>query len=186
MKGIYLFKHWLAILLLWLTGFGSAQAEPLPDGLAAALVLKLIPLEQRLRQQQDINIVVIGSPSLYELLNLSVGRSLGQGKVGSVSNSLEAARYADVLYTDQAEVLENLRPYLIERSILTLSRSLDTGKQMVALAMYDDEGMPGIMINTSASRRLGIRWEPAILEVASIFDFQDAVEPSEVDKDVVE
>ncbi|MBK1879575.1 YfiR family protein [Pelagicoccus mobilis] len=164
-----------ASLLLWLFCWAEGVARlsgsegSLPPSLSAAILVRLVALDSSRAGAEDIRIHVLGNEALAKELETHVGHSVGARVLGGVSvgDRLPEGRVDVVVVSNRAN-LPRVLAYSEKRGAISASTNPDFGRLGVSLVIYDDEGMPGILLNRSASRREGLRWEPEILQVAQL------------------
>ena len=71
---------WLALYLA-LASRAVAQTDELPDGLTAAILVKVLEFEQECCKNEDLRIHVVDDARLAESLQELVGKNIKQGKL---------------------------------------------------------------------------------------------------------
>ena len=143
-------------------------AKPLPSSLTAALLVKVANYEHSLTLKDDINILVINDKAVADTLLDKIGVQIAGGKLQGVKHvERYSGEEADIIFIGRMKGAEQLVEKLALKSILTVSgddRLLEDG---VVLCLYDNEGVPGILLNLESSKKSGLLWNPDILNFAT-------------------
>lgn len=158
------------IVALGLSVASTAEERPLPDRLTAAILVKLLELDETTAGKMQLRIHVVDDISLAESLRGLIGRKIGDGTLSSVSIGWDLpTKGTDVLlFTKNRNVGEYVN-YARKHNVLTVANGSRFLAQGVSLAIFDDEGMPGILLNNGSSIREGQQWNPEILEIAEVY-----------------
>lgn len=151
--------------------FGKASdSAALPADLTAAILVKLLELELNVRKSQEIRIHVVDNFQLAEGLQKMVGARSGSARLTQVSfGEALPENGTDVLFFSSGENLESLVDYTRQKGVLSVTNDRWLVESGATLAIYNDEGLPGILLNHESSRREGRKWRPEILEVAEVY-----------------
>ena len=144
------------------------MGKSLPPRLTAAIILRIIALESNLQEGSSIRIHVLDDDELYEFLLAQAGQKVGRATLEQVSRGEgELLRTANVVVTSDQGIMDKLLPRLPNRPLLLCSTQSKL-EGVVAIAVFDDQGMPGILLDPERSRELGLLWKPEILKVAKV------------------
>lgn len=158
----------MGTLLIAITGSGYAS-EAIPDEVAAALIVKLVPMEKGLMSiGGDIVIHVIGSPTLADALRKAVGKPIGKCKLSKVTDGddLPTEKPAVLILADAAKISEAIE-YTYKEKVLSVTNKPELVEKGISLGMgIGDNGKPKILLNMTASVEEELDWNPAILKIA--------------------
>lgn len=144
-----------------------AQAKPLPTPMTGAIILKLMQLEAEGEATNDLKILVVNDPDLGKYLHTKIGTRIGKRQLTQVWNDkIPEDAKPNIIYINSNKQLNDVVAYAKEIQALTISSDISKAAQGVVLFIYDDEGLPGISINISASKAIGYKWNPKILEIS--------------------
>lgn len=150
-----------------------AWAEALPARLSSAIAVKLIAMEQSRAGDDSVAIYVVGGAKVYSNLRRihNAGQSgllLAEPKAGS---GLPKGK-VDVIYL--AKGYENQLPLYVDyarnHNALLIGESPEYINQGLVFAIFNDKGLPGVMLNINESNRLKLKWDPQVLEVVKLVD----------------
>lgn len=172
MKTIINTKSVLA-LLCSLTLAMTCTAAPLPTPLTAALMLRISELEKNISSGQSITIVVINNQSLAKLLENKKGTVIGNKSyikdVIHLNNIKNLENYnANIIYVGRTEQMDTILDYAKTQQAITISSDINSIEQGIVLSLYDNEGIPGILLNLTASKSNSLNWNPDILNIVAI------------------
>jgi len=157
----------LASLLIGLLLTPLAQAKPLPTQMTGAIILKLMQLEARSDTPNALNILVINDPNLAKYLDSKIGTKVGQMTLTQVwLDTAPSQKKPNIIYINTNKQLEKTIAYAKNIKALTISNDITQAKSGVVLFIYDDEGLPGIALNVDASKLMGYKWDPKILDIS--------------------
>lgn len=158
------------ILLLGRPVDSAIGEEPLPNGLTAAILVKLLELEETRCKSPNIRIHVVDDLDLAESLQKLVGTPINNVRLSSVSFGTKLPKGGtDVVVFSGPGDVSRYVAYAREVGALSVTnnrRNLESG---ASLAIFNNEGIPGILLNHESSVREGMKWLPEILEVAEIY-----------------
>ena len=158
-------------LLLALT-FGSlADDQSLPDDLTAAILVKLLHLDERACRAESLRIHVVDQSELAKSIRKFLGTKIGEGQLAEVTMGGDLpTNGTDVIVFGAKRDISKYTEYARQHSALSVSNVLRGIELGASLAIYDDEGFPGVILNHESSTREGQRWKPEILEIAELFE----------------
>ncbi len=144
--------------------------QSLPDVLTATILVKLLELEEKACKTGSLRIHVVDSETLARSIRNFVGARIGSGELVEVtfgSNLPEGGTDVVVFGANQdvADYVEYAKKHRA-LSVSNVRRGVELG---ASIAIYDDEGLPGVMLNHESSLREGRKWKPEILEIAELF-----------------
>lgn len=149
----------------------SVYAADAPPKIAAAIIVKLAAFEQKMMSVEgDIAIQVLGSSEVGDALKTFTGNSIGKRKLASITvNDLLPTEKPDILWlTDETKINETIN-YTRKEHVLSVTNKPELVKQGISLGIgIGDDGKPTILINIAASKKEGLKWNPAILKMATI------------------
>ncbi|GAA5316440.1 MAG: hypothetical protein AseanaTS_16440 [Candidatus Pelagadaptatus aseana] len=155
------------VLVAMLVLMSPTLAKPLPEKMSAVLLLKSLELVENLDLQDPVKVLVLGNVkvanTLEALMNNSADRPL---QVQVLTNQAPELVQPDVIFLSPQASLPEVMLYAEQSKVLTVTDNIDLATQGVVLTLYDNEGLPGIILNVGASRASGVQWSPQILEVA--------------------
>ncbi len=158
------------VLILTVSNLGFSQELPAP--LTSALMLKIVELEQSLSEGQKLTIAVINDKPLARILLSRQGKAIKNSQLNKILpiNNLSELREVipDIIFVGRTSSTKNIIKFANTHNILTITENIEAVSQGVILALYNNEGIPGILLNLSASKANGFQWQPEILNVASI------------------
>jgi hypothetical protein len=154
---------------LWLSGWiavaANVCARPLPTELTSALLLKAVELETRLGAKDALTILVLGNRELFSALRARRRDVIGTGNLQEIlRDELPTKAKPDVIFIGRHTDLTAILEYAQRHQILTVSDNIALASRGVAMILYDDDGLPGILLNITVSKQRGLVWKPEILE----------------------
>ncbi len=168
--GVDLMTRLYALLLV--ISCYSVCAEPLPQRLAAPILIKVISLEEMTSSKDNIDLFVAGNKLIAEYLQKRINTSIGQARLNSVSTQFsDDMEPPDVIYVGNVSdsYFSLLSNYAIKHKVMIVSEAPESISKQVAVAIYDNEGIPGILLNLSTSKKLALKWNPDILKVVDVY-----------------
>ena len=159
-------------LFVVFTGVSSLMAEEVdvgPPKLQAGLFLKLLAFNKGLASGGDISIYVMGSPEFAAEMKTSIGRPVGQAKIGAViqGDTLPAER-PEVIYVANASMTDTVIEYARANHIMSITGRPDQVEKGVTLGVGVLEGKPRVLLNLTSSKQEGIDWNPALLKISTV------------------
>lgn len=171
---ISLGKRSKSVWLVLITALGSPvalNAEDLPDGLTAAILVKVLELEEECCKTKDLRIHVMDDVPLAESLQKLVGKRIDEGRLSKVTYGHPLPKLGvDILLFNSQRNARTYIEYARRHGALSVTGNRRIVEDGVSLAIYNDEGMPGILLNNASSIREGKNWKPEILEIADLFE----------------
>ncbi|WP_075186492.1 YfiR family protein [Teredinibacter haidensis] len=165
--------QWLKILLMFGACIGSLNvySKTLPAPLMAALLVKVASFERQTSSKQNIVIQVINDDHLAKQLQTYIGQSIGQGKIIEiVSRSQAITETTDIVFVGRTSRLIDLLAETRKKNILTFTGHKTLAYEGVIVGLFDNEGVPGILLNLISSRESGLRWETDILDFVTLIE----------------
>ena len=158
-----------ALFFLGATVLPMRAERPLPHKLTAAILVKLIEFEKRAESDKSLSIHVVGDSILAGVLREMIGAKSGRRVLGTVTegDALPESQ-VDVVLVAKSDNLESILDQARARGIMSASNSRRLAEDGISISIFDDEGMPGVMLNRSASKQEGLTWQPEILEIARV------------------
>jgi hypothetical protein len=158
----------LSLLLGLLALPSKADDTALPARLNAALTLKIASYELHLSNQKHISILVLNDLELSKYLKERIGTKIGNSTLSYVNHDSDINNYTpDIIFVGQQNKLNNTLSYAHKNKVLTITKGKKLALSGVVLTLYDDEGIPGIILNLGASKENDLTWNPEILNFAS-------------------
>ena len=160
-------------LCLWILGVSSVLAEPLPPTLVVPIMLKLVSLEDGLMDHEKLRVQVIGRADVHQEAMTRIGSEVGNGVLTDVVLSGELLHTPPhVIFAAKLdpEQLKKLHQYCQQHGVLLIGEQPELVSQGLALVLYNDEGVPGVLLNLSQSKKFKLRWHPDVLNVVSVYD----------------
>ncbi|AWB65310.1 hypothetical protein C2869_02110 [Saccharobesus litoralis] len=151
----------------------NSQAEPLPAGLVVPIMLKLVSLEDNLSQQDEITIQVIGRDDVADIAKARVGYAVGNAKLGAVTMADGMPKTApDVIFAAKLSdaALAQLVEYCRQHNVVLIGEQPELINKGLALVLFNDEGVPGVLLNLAKSKQHQLRWHPDVLNVVTVVD----------------
>lgn len=172
-----------AAIMLLLGGYLTvAYGNQLPDRLTAAILLKIIEFDKRQAEKNDIHIHVISDEELIAHLKQYEGRKIGQAKISKVTAGVSFPDgEVDVVFIGKTKRLPEILKLTRNNKVTSISSIVEYSAEGVSVVIFDDEGVPGILLNTVSSKLEGASWDPEILEVANVINEYNRYESIEND-----
>lgn len=160
------------IILSFLLGVSlSLNARPLPAPLTAALILKISALEKQTREKKTLTIQVINDEELANYLIEHEGESFGNQTIGNVINGDTLGKQQpDIIFVGRGKSLDAITRYAIAHKIPTFSDDVALVNKNIVMAVYDNEGVPGIVLNQRLSQQHQLLWDPKILNFVKLVE----------------
>ncbi len=162
----------LCFVLSLALAFGSlADDQSLPDDLTTAILVKLLQFNERACRTKSIRIHVVDQSELAKSIRKFLGTRIGEGQLVEVTIGGDLpVNGTDVIVFGVKRDISEYIEYAQEHSALSVSNVLRGVESGASLAIYDDEGFPGVILNHESSTREGQRLKPGILEIAELFE----------------
>ncbi|EDY81310.1 hypothetical protein VDG1235_928 [Verrucomicrobiia bacterium DG1235] len=143
----------------------------LPDSLAAAIITKVLAFETSEGRSEAVRIHVMDQESLAKQFLTKKGMMIGNRRVESVTwgEGIPRGGVDVIVASNEKSVLAAIE-YARKNRAITVSNNPEMAPLGVSLIVYNDEGMPGILLSRRAAQREGLYWEPQILEIAEIIE----------------
>lgn len=163
-------RFYLVASLLFASWMMPAVAVELPPSLNAALLAKVVSMENRLSAREDLVLMVFNNPALQEQLQSLSNRSDKRVNFQTVvgADTAPASVRPDVIYVNNLGQLQSVIDYAREHRCMLVSHDRELIAEGVAIVLFDDEGLPGIRISKASSRALGLNWNPVLLNFSYI------------------
>ncbi len=144
----------------------SEELSVAPAQIQAALFVKLLAFHQGLAGQ-EITIHVVGNDKVASELKRVSGVAIGTGKLGEVTaGGIPPGKQPSAVYIGDPARLEAAIDYTRKNGAISLTGLPDLVPRGVSLGVGISGGKPRVLLNISASRDEGIRWDPTILKVS--------------------
>ncbi len=159
-----------AVMLSMLVMSSVAFADSLPDKLTVAIIFKLIEYDERFDKRESVKVHVISSASIASVMAGYQGKRFNNLEIMKVTHSDKLPESeVDVIFIGGGKIKE-IVDHARENRVLTVTNRPDYSKDGVSLIVFNDEGLPGILINTVSSGLEGVLWKPEVLDVARTID----------------
>lgn len=153
-----------------MTDFTNAAEEPeAPAFMVSGLVLQMLTFEKTLMATNgDVSIHVIGSSAVADELKKSIGSSIANCKLTSVTSSNDVpTEKVSVLVIADTKKAEKAIAYTRAQHIISITNKPELVKKGVSLGIgMNDTGGQSLTVNMAASKAEGLNWKPAILKIA--------------------
>ncbi len=154
------------ILFAWARPVRSEELAVAPAQIQAALFVKLLAFHQGLAGQ-EITIHVVGNDKVAAELKRVSGVAVGTGKLGGVTaGGIPPEKKPSAVYIGDPARLEAATDYARKNGVITLTGLPELVPRGVSLGIGISGGKPRVLLNISASKDEGIRWDPTILKVS--------------------
>ncbi len=161
---LVLFAAWVAVGLSGL----CAKDGILPDSLSAAIIVKVLAFESSEHRSASIRIHVMDNEKLARQLDKFRGSSIGDRNLVEVSYGSSLVAGADVVIVSSKSSLKEAIDYATANGAIMVTNNPELQESGAALIVYDDEGLPGILLDRAVAKRDGLYWKPEILQIARI------------------
>lgn len=163
-------KPVIAIVVLLLFGgiLTNVHAKEAPPQIIAALIIKLAALEKNLGGGGQISIFVLGDKQVAGELKKIVGTKIGKATLKDVvlADELPTDK-PSILYVGNASKLESAIKYTRSNKILSIAGNSDLNSKGVTMGIgVGNDDKPTVILNLSASKEEGLKWNPAIMKIA--------------------
>lgn len=162
--------HLIGVVLVLLgASLGVARERSLPPSLTAAIIVRVVAFETSERDGPALSIHVLDDETLAKELKGHVGVAVGSRTLTNVSFGANLpAGDADVVIATKKNNLSKAIKYSKEVGAISVATDPALAALGVSLVVFDDEGMPGVLLNRAAAKREGLHWEPEILQIAQL------------------
>lgn len=143
-----------------------ARDGVLPDALSAAIIVKVLGFESSERSSASMRIHVLDDEKLAKQLMRFQGSSVRNRDLAVVTFGASIQEGADVVVASSGDSLRSAIAYAKEHGAITVTNNPELIALGAALIVYDDEGLPGILLDRDAAKRERLYWEPEILHIA--------------------
>ncbi len=144
------------------------QDGALPDSLSAAIIVKVLAFESSDRPSESMRIHVLDNKKLARQLEKFVGSDVRGRVLVGVTYGSEIPPEVDVVVASSGEPLNSAVSYAKTNRAISVTNNPSLVELGAALIVFDDEGLPGILLDREAAKREGLYWEPEILHIARI------------------
>lgn len=148
----------LPLLLLILVC--SAEADPLPASLGAAIGAKILRYETTLNETHPLKVWVFGDAEFAKELR----HNLKSDAQVLLNPNLDQTSPHAIFISGQSSKTDQLLRYSDEHDILIVSNGVLLGKQGAAVVLANNEGVPEIFLNLTACKARNLRWRPELLD----------------------
>lgn len=156
---------------VWVSaGIHSAwgQEGALPDSLSAAIIVKVLGFESSERPNESMRIHVLDNENLALQLAKFEGSEVRGRKLVGVTYGSEIPPEVNVVVASSGGSINSAVSYAESNRAISVTNNPNLLERGAALVVYDDEGLPGILLDKAAAKREGLYWEPDILHIARI------------------
>lgn len=145
----------------------SLYGQKAPAGMAAAIIIKILPFEKNTLNAKDIDFFVLGSSELTNELQKTVGKKLGKLNVTAVNSGdeLPSTKPSIMIIEDPKFTVQGIE-YARTNKVLTITRFTDIQEQGVSVLIELVAQKPKIQISVEGSTAEGLQWSPAIFKIA--------------------
>ena len=148
-------------------GQASPLGKPLPPKLTAAILVKLATFESKAAEKSTLRVHVISDAALFnELKNGTWKTTLVEVSFGPSIPSTGV----DVIFISRSTDLDLAIDYSRSNRAIAATDDPRLAKNGASLAVFDDQGLPGILINAAASKAAGLHWKADIMQIAKLTD----------------
>ena len=172
------FAEWAFMPVLFLVAIllspavGAEELSPAPVKFQSALLLKLLAFQKDISNgSRPLVVHVIGNADLAAELEGNIGYAVGKGALKEViaSDDLPAQDVA-VIYIGETKGVDRVLEYAKANKITTVSGMPDLLHRGVSIGFAVAQGKPKVFVNVEASKAAGVKWNPAILKIASLIE----------------
>lgn len=159
------------IVILFLFNAISLNAEPLPAKLSAAVMLKLLSLEQSISDKKSLSFMVVNEPGILSFLKKYEGKKVGSTLIGQVfEGDLNTKIIPDVIYLGMLnkKEVDKWFDFIKQHKLLSFGQSSKLMTKGMVITIFNDEGVPGVLLNLNASKKLELKWNPKVLDVVKV------------------
>lgn len=158
-----------AVICVLLVGQPARAADyaTAPTDVQAAMIVKLMAFDKSL--SGDVTIYVIDNEDVAAALKKAVGRPIGGGTLKAVKEgeAMPASKPSAVYVSDKAKVKETVT-YTRANDVLSVTGTPELVEGGVSLGIAVQDKKPKVLLNLQAAREEGVKWDPAILKVATV------------------
>lgn len=148
----------------------DAQDGALPDSLSAAIIVKVLAFESSDHGMDSMCIHVMDNEELAHQLKEFEGSKVRGRVLSGVTYGASISPQADVVVASGRVSLVEAVSYAKSNRAISVTNNPKLIELGAALIVFDDEGLPGILLNLDAAKREGLYWEPEILHIARIVE----------------
>lgn len=148
-----------------------ARGKSLPDSLTAAIVIKVLAFESSERESTTLRIHILDNDNLATQFESFVGTSVRSRTLEAVTRGPTVPEEGvDVVIASGEAGLRQAISLAERYRAITVTNNPQLTQLAVSLTVFDDEGLPGILLDKKGARREGLYWEPEILQIAKIVE----------------
>lgn len=145
------------------------MAKELPDKLTSLILLKVAEYDKRIYDKNTLVIHVVDDDLMAEALRKLIGKKIGNAVLSKVTTGYELpGQKVDIIFIGEVDNVKKYLNYSRANKVISVTNKIQYVSKGITLAIYDDEGMPGVILNTMASFKEGVEWFPEILEIAKL------------------
>lgn len=171
---------WMLIATLFFQCVQTAKADSIPSPLAAAIILKIVSFEKNMAQRNPLRIFVVNNKSLEASIE-DYGRNNFKKKYFRIDggrhpplNTIKTKPRPHIIiigenYNPNKEDKIKLSDYVTTHNILLIGLS-ESLSSIAALAIHDDQGIPGVKLNIKLSRNANLKWNYTILDYVTLVE----------------
>lgn len=136
-------------------------------------MLKLLSLEARLANKPQVAIYVMSNEAVINSLKIGIDITASTRPIYTLDSGDTLPNVKpDVIYFSYTNKnqLAAVRAYCQKHNVLLIGDEPNQIANGFAIVLHNDEGLPGIVLNISQSKTLGLKWHPDVLNVVSIYE----------------
>lgn len=157
--------------LIMLGSFTMVDAETYQTAsfkVQTALFYKILSLHNGINQGSDIVIYIAAAPEMVAAMQKIVGKKIGKSKVVAVKTGAGIpSSKPSVIYIGASAPLDDILNYAKKNNVLTMAGSAELITKGVTLGVVIFRKKPKILLNIKSSQAEKIKWNPAILKIAT-------------------
>ena len=143
--------------------------EPAPVNVQVAVLIKVLAFDKSL--SGDVTLHVIGSSEFAAAVKAQEGAAIGAAKLAKVTEGdAAAAAGAGIVFINDAAQLDAALAYTRGNGAISITGEPDLVSKGVSLGVGLEGGKPKILVNAGASKLENVKWNPAILKIATKVD----------------
>lgn len=159
---------WLIMSDVWLLARAD-NYDNAPEPLQAALLLKVLALDNDINTGSEVSIHVINSPGVAELLKKAIGKKIGKSVLTNITQGPELpSRKPSVIFVGNSADISKVTRYTRTNKILSVTGIPDLVAKGVTLGIAALRGKPKLLLNLVASENEEVKWNPALLKISTI------------------
>ncbi len=163
------FALFCTVVLVGLRALHAQEAGEAPVGLQAAVLSEALGFDKALTG--EITVYVLGDARFAAELRKSEGKTVGETTIAAVRHGgALPANKPDVLFVGNASALKDAIRYTREAGILSITGLPELVADGVTLGVGVVRGKPKVLLNTTASKEEGRKWDSALIKIAKTYE----------------